>query len=51
MTVNEAANHLRVTPRRVRQLCQTGRLEAKNHGRPLGWRISREALAHYQAST
>lgn len=51
MTTQEAAAVLHVTPDRVRQLCRTGQLEAENRGRPFGWRISREAFAHYQART
>jgi hypothetical protein len=51
MTAHEAAAVLHVTPDRVRQLCRTGQLEAENQGRPFGWQISREALAHYQTRT
>ena len=49
MTTHQVATALKVTPDRVRQLCRRGQLEAENRGRPYGWQISRESLAHFQA--
>jgi len=46
MTVEEAATRLGVSVRRVRQLCQSGRLGARLHGRD--WAIPAQSVAEYQ---
>lgn len=50
MTAQEVADQLSLTSSRVRQECRSGRLKAENHGRPHGWRISREDFEHYRAA-
>jgi excisionase family DNA binding protein len=45
-TVKEAATHLRVSTRRIYELCAAGELQAFKIGRSL--RIAPEALANYQ---
>jgi hypothetical protein len=48
MNTSQVADRLGVSASRIRQECRTGRLDAEDQGRPLGWRISREAFEHYK---
>jgi excisionase family DNA binding protein len=45
-TVIEAAAQLGVTPRRIRQLCEAGELQAQKAGRD--WLIDRAALERFE---
>ena len=45
---SEAAEMIDYTPRGVRKLCESGRLEARRNGR--GWRIEMAALEEFETN-
>jgi excisionase family DNA binding protein len=49
LTVNEAADRLRVSPEKVKRLLRAGDLEGSLASRKSGWRISEAAFQKYYA--